>query len=48
MSSSLSEKQVELVDKLIRDPSLNLRTPQALNKNLKDNGHIRFTKNRIK
>ena len=48
MSSSLSEKQVELVDNLYRDSSLKLLTPQALNKYLKDNGHTGFTKNKIK
>ena len=42
---SLSEKQIELVDKLYRDASLNLLTPPALNKYLKDNGHAGFTIN---
>ena len=45
---SLSEKQVELVDKLYRDPKLNLLTPQALNKYLKDNGYAGFTIDKIK
>jgi hypothetical protein len=38
---SLSEKQVELVDKIYRDASLGLLTPQAINKYLKDNGPAR-------
>ena len=45
---SLSEKQVELVDKIYRDASLGLLTPQAINKYLKDNGHVGFTADKIK
>ena len=45
---SLTEKQVELVDKLYRDASLNLLTAPALNKYLKDNGQTGFTIKNIK
>ena len=45
---SLTEKQLELVDKLYRDASLGLLTAPALNKYLKDNGHTGFTINKIK
>ena len=45
---SLSEKQVELVDKIYRDPSIGLFTPQAINKYLKDNGYAGFTADKIK
>ena len=39
---NLSDKQVELVDKLYRDPKLGLLTVPALNKYLKDNGYAGF------
>jgi len=45
---SLTEKQIELVDKLYRDASLGLLTAPALNKYLKDNGHTGYTINKIK
>ena len=45
---SLTQSQVELVDKLYRDASLNLLTPPALNKYLKDNGYTGFTIDKIK
>ena len=40
---SLTEKQIELVDKLYRDASKGLLAAPALNKYLKDNGHTGFT-----
>jgi hypothetical protein len=45
---SLTENQISVVDKLYKDPSLGLLTPQALNKYLKDNGHTGFTVDKIK
>ena len=45
---NLTDKQIELVDKLYRDPKLGLLTAPALNKYLKDNGHKGFTINNIK
>ena len=45
---SLTQSQVALVDKLYRDPSLGLLTPQAINKYLKDNGYAGFTADKIK
>ena len=40
---NLTESQIELVDKLYRDPKLGLLTAPALNKYLKDNGHTGYT-----
>ncbi len=45
---SLTENQISVVDKLYRDASLNLLTPAALNKYLKDNGNTGFTIKNIK
>ena len=45
---SLTQSQVELVDKLYRDASLNLLTAPALNKYLKDKGYAGFTIKNIK
>ena len=40
---SLTESQIQILDPLYRDASLNLLTPAALNKYLKDNGKTGFT-----
>ena len=45
---SLTQSQVELVDKLYRDASLNLLTAPSLNKYLKDKGYTGFTIKNIK
>ena len=45
---NLTDTQIDLVDKLYRDASLNLLTPAALNKYLKENGHTGYTINKIK
>ena len=45
---NLTESQIELVDKLYRDPKLGLLTAPALNKYLKDNGHTGYTIKNIK
>jgi hypothetical protein len=45
---SLTEKQIELVDKLYRDASLGLLTAPALNSYLKQHGHLGFTINKMK